>query len=168
MIIIRRTVRGKATTRSSHCGAVSKTLFYLDGMTFKLNWSTGESTLIEFYHRPKDGESELIPTTIVNARNPPFQESGTHTPFANGENPDLPIYVAGRRYFTSAYDSNPTTGTPGVREQLRCRLPRLVWRTLGNCSSTQHSNPIFQYLRFVRAIQVSRPICHDSPSLGRI
>jgi hypothetical protein len=88
-----------------------KTLFYLDGMTFRLNWATGESSLIEIYHRPKEGESELIPTTIQTTRTPQFQESGTHTQFAAGENPDLPFYVGDRRYFTNAYNSDATTGT---------------------------------------------------------
>jgi hypothetical protein len=91
-----------------------KTLFYLDGMTFRLNWATGESSLIEIYHRPREGESELIPTAIGNTKNPPFQESVSHTQFGSGENPDLPLYVAGRRYFTNAYNSNPTNGTPVV------------------------------------------------------
>ncbi len=91
-----------------------KTLFYLDGMTFRLNWATGESSLIEIYHRPKEGESELIPTTIGNTQTPPFQENASHTPFAAGENPNLPLYVAGHQYFTNAYNSNPTTGTPVV------------------------------------------------------
>ena len=88
-----------------------KTLFYLDGMTFRLNWATGESRLIEIYHRPKEGESELIPTTIAR---PPFQESPTHTQFGAGENPDFPIYVGDRLYLTNAYNSDPTTGTPVV------------------------------------------------------
>src|ERR1700730_15966255 len=91
-----------------------KTLFYLDGMTFRLNWATGESSLIEIYHRPRDGERELVPTTIGKTRNPPFQESGSHTQFASGENPDLPLYVAGRRYFTNAYNSSNTMGTQVV------------------------------------------------------
>src|SRR3984893_13353212 len=91
-----------------------KTLFYLDGMTFRLNWATGESSLIEIYHRPRDGERELVPTTIGKTRNPPFQESSSHTQFASGENPDLPLYVAGRRYFTNAYNSSNTMGTPVV------------------------------------------------------
>jgi hypothetical protein len=89
-----------------------KTLFYLDGMTFRLNWTTGESSLIEIYHRPKEGESDLIPTTIVNTQKPPFQENGSHTQFAPGENPDLPVYVAGRRYFTNSYNSDALSGTP--------------------------------------------------------
>jgi hypothetical protein len=91
-----------------------KTLFYLDGMTFRLNWTTGESSLLDIYHRPKDGDRDRIPTTSASTRTPPFQESGRHAPFAAGENPDFPLYLGGRLYFTNAYNSDATSGTPIV------------------------------------------------------
>jgi hypothetical protein len=89
-----------------------KTLFYLDGMTFRLNWTTGESSLIEIHHRPKEGEPQLIPTIREEKPNAPFQESGSRNKKTGAsESPDLPIYLAGQKYFTNAYNSNPTTGT---------------------------------------------------------
>jgi hypothetical protein len=80
-----------------------KTLFYLDGMTFRLNWATGESSLIEIYHRPKEGESELIPTTIQTSRTPQFQESGTQTSRSTSETvgisqtPTIPMLLRERQ-----------------------------------------------------------------------
>jgi len=91
-----------------------KTLFYLDGMTFRLDWATGESSLIDIYQRPKDSDRERIPTTAGNTPTPAFQESRSHTQFGAGENPDLPLYLAGRRYLTNAYNSDATSGTPVV------------------------------------------------------
>jgi hypothetical protein len=92
-----------------------KNLFYLDGMTFRLNWNTGESSLVEIHHRPRDGEPQLIATTMGGVQNPFFQESGGRYKQAGAsENPDLPIYLHGRKYFTNAYNSNPMTGTPVV------------------------------------------------------
>lgn len=91
-----------------------KALFYLDGMTFRLDWKTGKSDLIDIYHRPRDNERDLVPTTTGNPTNPPFRESGVHAQFSAGENPDFPVYVSGRRYFTNAYNSDPTTGAPVV------------------------------------------------------
>ena len=89
-----------------------KTLFYLDGMTFRLNWTTGESRLIEIHHRLKQGESQLIPTIPGEKPNAPFQEQGSRNKATGAsESPDLPIYLAGRKYFTNAYNTSATTGT---------------------------------------------------------
>ena len=90
-----------------------KTLFYLDGMTFRLNWNTGESTLIAIHHRPTEAEPQLVPTTPLDYKNPPFQEPGSrYKKFGASENPDLPIYFRNQKYFTNAYNSDPVTGTP--------------------------------------------------------
>jgi hypothetical protein len=84
-------------------------------MTFRLDWKTGESTLTSIHYRPKENEAPLVPTNVTSERNPPFQESGSrYKKFGASENPDLPIYLAGRKYFTNAYNSDPTTGTPVV------------------------------------------------------
>ena len=92
-----------------------KTLFYLNGMKFRLDWKTGESTLTAIQYRPKDSEAPLVPTNVTPERNPPFQETGSrYKKFGASENPDLPIYFGGRKYFTNAYNSDPTTGTPVV------------------------------------------------------
>jgi len=87
-----------------------KTLFYLDGMTFRLNWTTGESTLIGIYHRPKAGESDQAPMTPVDPHKPPYDENATHPQFPSGANPDLPLYANGHRYLTNAYNSDAVTG----------------------------------------------------------
>jgi hypothetical protein len=90
-----------------------KTLFYLNGMTFRLNWDTGESTLIAIHHRWTETEPQLVPTTPLDYKNPPFQEPGSRYKGAGAsENPDLPIYFSGQKYFTNAYNSDATTGTP--------------------------------------------------------
>ncbi len=92
-----------------------KTLFYLDGMTFRLNWRTGESHLIEIQHRPTEGELQFVPAFSEAGSNPPLQERGGQYKAAGAsENPDLPIYFAGRVYWTNAYNSHPTSGTPLV------------------------------------------------------
>jgi hypothetical protein len=90
-----------------------KSLFYLNGMTFRLNWESGESTLIALHHRQPDLGAQLVPTSPAGDRNPSFQEPGSrYKKFGASENPDLPIYFGGQRYFTNAYNSDPTTGTP--------------------------------------------------------
>ena len=89
-----------------------KTLFYLDGMTFRLNWNTGESSLIEIQHRPKEGEQEFRPFSPEDPPTQPFQESGGRYKGAGAsENPDFPIYFGGHKYWTNAYNSDPMTGT---------------------------------------------------------
>jgi hypothetical protein len=90
-----------------------KSLFYLNGMTFRLNWTTGESTLIAIQHRPKEGELQFVPSFSDPGANQPFQETGGQYKGAGAsENPDFPIYFAGRKYWTNAYNTHPTSGTP--------------------------------------------------------
>ena len=89
-----------------------KNLFYLDGMTFRLDWTTGQSTLTVIHYRPKKGEPPLFPA-LRGDQLPWFQEKGSHYKRSGAsENPDLPIYVGNNEYFTNAYNSNPYTGTP--------------------------------------------------------
>ena len=66
-----------------------KTRFYYHGMEFKLDWEAGKDQLVSVYYRPG-------PTTLPLAFN-----SGT---------PESAVYAEGRRYFTNAYNSNPTNG----------------------------------------------------------
>ena len=90
-----------------------KTLFYLDGMTFRLNWDTGESQLIAIHHRTTGAEPPLVPIFPESHKAPRFQEPGSrYKKFGASENPDLPIYFGGRKYFTNAYNSDPLSGTP--------------------------------------------------------
>ncbi|HUW32251.1 MAG TPA: hypothetical protein VM223_11615 [Planctomycetota bacterium] len=70
-----------------------KTLFYLRGMTFKLDWKTGESTLTAIRWRPGPDDFKL--------------PVGHH---ADGP-PDSPVYLGKRKYFHNAFTSNPTGGT---------------------------------------------------------
>jgi hypothetical protein len=93
-----------------------KTSFYLDGMTFRLDWTTGESRLTAIHYRPKDGEPQLVPEFHnPDAEKASFQEKGGRYKGAGAsESPDLPIYVGGNRYFTNAFNSNPYTGSPVV------------------------------------------------------
>ena len=66
-----------------------KTRFYIRGMEFKLDWDKGSSQLAAVLFRPAPGAASLP-----------------------GGPPELPIYVAGRRYFTNCYNSHPTNGAP--------------------------------------------------------
>jgi hypothetical protein len=93
-----------------------KTLFYLDGMTFRLDWTTGESRLTAIHYRAKDGDPQLVPEFHnPDAEKASFQEKGGRYKGAGAsESPDLPIYVGSNKYFTNAYNSNPYTGTPVV------------------------------------------------------
>jgi len=93
-----------------------KTSFYLDGMTFRLDWTTGESRLTAIHYRPKDGEPQLVPEFHnPDPEKASFQEKGGRYKGAGAsESPDLPIYVGGNKYFTNAYNSNPYTGSPVV------------------------------------------------------
>jgi hypothetical protein len=93
-----------------------RTSFYLDGMTFRLDWTTGESRLTTIHYRPKVGEPQLVPEFHnPDAEKESFQEKGGRYKGAGAsESPDLPIYVGGNKYFTNAYNTNPYTGTPVV------------------------------------------------------
>src|SRR5262249_28650421 len=87
--------------------------FYLNGMTFRLNWDTGEGTLVSIHHRLSDAELQLVPRPPSSERTPPFQEPGSrHKKFGASENPNLPLYLGGHKYFTNAYNTDPTTGPP--------------------------------------------------------
>jgi len=71
---------------------VDKTLFYLRGMTFRLDWEKGTSKLVAIRWRPQPDDFPL-PTGH----------------YGDGP-PDTPIYYWGRKYFTNCYSSNPTNG----------------------------------------------------------
>ena len=71
-----------------------KSRFYYHGMEFKLDWDKGADQLVRVFFRP--GPDEL----------------GTPDGHACNGTPETAIYVAGRRYFTNCYNSNPTNGTP--------------------------------------------------------
>jgi hypothetical protein len=70
-----------------------KTLFYLGGMTFKLDWDKGTSQLIYIHHRPGPGDLAM---------------PDGH--FANGP-PETALYLDGRKYFTDCFGCHPTNGT---------------------------------------------------------
>jgi len=90
-----------------------KNLFYLDGMTFRLDWTTGQSTLAGIHYKAKPGEPPLVPAFRGGDQLQWFQEKGSHYKGTGAsEGPDLPIYVGSNEYFTNAYNSNPYTGTP--------------------------------------------------------
>lgn len=68
-----------------------KTKFYYHGMEFRLDWEKGTSTLSRVLYRPGPGDLQL---------------PGHH---ASGQ-PEEPVTVDGRRYFTNCFNSNPTNG----------------------------------------------------------
>src|SRR5204863_615946 len=68
-----------------------KTKFYYHGMEFRLDWEKGTSTLARVLYRPGPGDLQL---------------PGHH---ASGQ-PEEPVVVDGRRYFTNCFNSNPTNG----------------------------------------------------------
>jgi len=68
-----------------------KTRFYYHGMEFRLDWEKGTSTLARVIYRPGPDDLQL---------------PGHH---ASGQ-PEEPIEVNGRRYFTNCFNSNPTNG----------------------------------------------------------
>lgn len=69
-----------------------KTLFYYQGMMFKLDWKNGTDKLEAVYWRPEMGAG-LLPDGHM-----------TDGP------PQSPIYVRHRKYFSNAFNSNPTAG----------------------------------------------------------
>ena len=69
-----------------------RSLFYLNGMTFKLDWQTGDCTPSAIRWRPGPDDFKL--------------PGGHH---ADGP-PDMPIYRDGRKYFTNCFTSSPTNG----------------------------------------------------------
>ena len=68
-----------------------KTRFYYHGMEFRLDWEKGTSTLARVIYRPAPDDLQL---------------PGHH---ASGQ-PEEPLEVNGRRYFTNCFNSNPTNG----------------------------------------------------------
>ncbi len=68
-----------------------KTRFYYHGMEFRLDWEKGTSTLARVMYRPGPGDLQL---------------PGHHA----GGQPEEPLTVDGRRYFTNCFNSNPTNG----------------------------------------------------------
>jgi hypothetical protein len=92
-----------------------KSLFYVDGMTFHIDWSTGKSSLIRIQYRPKVGEPLIVPKTSPAEKIAVWQEKGSRNKkFGASERPDLPIYFGTHKYFTNAYNTNPVGGTPVV------------------------------------------------------
>jgi hypothetical protein len=68
-----------------------KSLFYLGGMTFRLDWQAGTGQPIYIHHRP--GPNDLaIPGDW------------------GGGTPETPIYARGRKYWTNAFTTHPTNG----------------------------------------------------------
>jgi len=68
------------------------TRFYYRGMEFRLDWDRGTFQLARVFYRPGPDNAAIL---------------GGH--MADGF-PEEPIYIAGRRYFTNCYNSNPTHG----------------------------------------------------------
>ena len=92
-----------------------KTLFYMDGMTFRLNWNSGESQLTAIHYRPKENEPLIVPEAVGWPQTSPWQETGGHYKrYGASQSPDLPIYVGTHKYFTNAYNIDPTSGSPVV------------------------------------------------------
>ncbi|MBE3071175.1 MAG: hypothetical protein IMZ66_13150, partial [Planctomycetes bacterium] len=73
-----------------------KTLFYLGGMTFRLDWDKGTSRLIRVHHRP--GPGDLPMPDGWSASGPP----------------ETAIYLDGRKYYTDCFGAHPTNGAPIV------------------------------------------------------
>ena len=92
-----------------------KTLFYMDGMTFRLNWNSGESQLTAIHYRPKENEPLIVPEAVGWPQTSPWQEPGGHYKrYGASQSPDLPVYVGTHKYFTNAYNIDPTSGSPVV------------------------------------------------------
>src|SRR5579862_190884 len=66
-----------------------KTKFYYNGMEFKIDWQKGTSEVASVFYRPDEKSLKLAERCGV---------------------PQNAIYANGRRYFTNAYNSNPTGG----------------------------------------------------------
>lgn len=65
-----------------------KSLFYYDGMAFKIDWATGESAPSETIWREDEPRQQWFP----------------------GQAPELALYRGGRQYFTNCYNAMPTRG----------------------------------------------------------
>ena len=73
-----------------------KTLFYLGGMTFKLDWAKGTGELVTIHHRP--GPADMPMPDGWSAYGPP----------------ETVLSVGGRKYWTDCFGANPTNGAPIV------------------------------------------------------
>lgn len=71
--------------------AYDKTLFFYSGMEFKLNWKTGENTLIDNYYRPE------------------YDTLGLRADFKSRA-PETAIEYHRRLYLTDCYNVSPTNG----------------------------------------------------------
>ncbi|MDB5299510.1 MAG: repeat containing protein [Phycisphaerales bacterium] len=71
-----------------------KTRFYFHGMEFRLDWDKGTSRLVDVLYRPGPDDLKLPDGHAVEGQ------------------PQDPIHVQGRRYFTNCFNSNPTGGSP--------------------------------------------------------
>jgi len=63
------------------------------GMAFTIDWKTGASRLADVYHRDDYNPANLPQGWFVNMP------------------PETPLYVGGRKYMTSAYNTGPTNGS---------------------------------------------------------
>lgn len=93
-----------------------RTRYLYEGMEFKLDWEKGESTLVNVLNR-YDGEDR----EIYDKDNPRVPEGPDGNVFRlpvfghqQPPSPERPFVVNGRRYYTSAYSTQPTNGTPYV------------------------------------------------------
>ena len=68
-----------------------KSLFYLQGMTFKLDWKAGTGQVVAIHHRPAATDLKI----------PDSWDGGA---------PDTPLYVEGRKYFHNSFTTHPTNG----------------------------------------------------------
>jgi hypothetical protein len=71
-------------------------LFYLGGMTFKLDWAKGASELVYIHHRPGPGDLPMPDG---------WSSSGP---------PETAIYTNWRKYLTDCFGCHPTNGAPIV------------------------------------------------------
>jgi len=68
-----------------------RTLFYLGGMTFRLDWQTGTGQPVFIHHRPGPKDLQI----------PGDWGGGT---------PETPIYARGRKFWTNVFTTHPTNG----------------------------------------------------------
>jgi hypothetical protein len=87
----------------------------MDGMTFRLNWNSGESQLTAIHYWPKENEPLIVPEAVGWPQTAQWQEPGGHYKrYGASQSPDLPIYAGTHKYFTNAYNIDPTSGSPVV------------------------------------------------------
>lgn len=93
-----------------------RTRYLYEGMEFQLDWEKGESKLVNVLHRYDAKDRE-----IYDKDNPRIPEGLDGNIFRlpvfghqQAPSPERPFMVNGRRYYTSAYATQPTNGTPYV------------------------------------------------------